>query len=140
MINEDFIDSVRAGKKPDSVQRVLLVEDSKAFRHIIQKILKDIGFEVHTAEHGKMALELLETGNIKFDLALMDVKMPVMDGFETLKKIRANPALKDMPVIMCTSKSEREAILELAQIGIQGFIAKPINVKALISKVQEVMA
>ena len=121
-------------------QRVLVVDDVKTHSKVIRKILENCGYEVHLADNGIKAFFKLKSIPEKFDLIILDIMMPVMDGYATLKKIRSDNGLKNIPVLMCTAKGDEQSRHYLAQIDIQGYLIKPFNAEALINKTQQIIA
>ncbi len=108
---------------------ILYVEDDLANRILIQRILTAEGHRVIEAGNAEEALAALETQ--RPDLILMDINMPEVDGFTLTKRIKSNPAWKDIPVVALTAnvmKGDRERVL---QAGCDGYIQKPIDVDAL---------
>ncbi len=115
--------------------KILLVDDSRTMRTIQKLALAKIGLEqVTEAENGKLALAMLAAE--KFDLVLMDWNMPEMSGIEALKKIKADPMLKSIPVIMVTSESEKSRIVEALQAGATNYLVKPFQTEALCEKLK----
>ena len=96
--------------------RALVVDDSKAIRRIIGKILKDLGFEVFEAGHGKEALAKLGEIGVP-DLALVDWNMPEMNGYEFLCNIRADSKYNDLNVMMVTTESEISQMAKALEAG-----------------------
>ena len=110
--------------------RILLVEDNEINMELVMELLSLQGVEVKSAYDGQDALNILDTDK-EFDLILMDCQMPVLDGYSTTKKIRRDMRLKDMPVIALTAnvmKGDREKALD---IGMNDFIAKPVDPEQL---------
>ncbi len=108
---------------------ILYVEDDFANRILIQRILTAEGHRVIEASNAEEALAALEAQHP--DLILMDINMPEVDGFTLTKRIKSNPAWKDIPVVALTAnvmKGDRERVL---QAGCDGYIQKPIDVDAL---------
>jgi CheY-like chemotaxis protein len=106
--------------------RVLLVEDNEDNMELALELLQSNGLEVITASHGKQALEMLETHTV--DGVLMDIQMPIMDGYEATRAIRARPDWRELPVIAMTASTltgDREKAIEA---GMQDHISKPIDV------------
>ncbi len=105
--------------------RILLVEDQPINQQVAMEMLEDAGVSVSVAENGRQALEALQAS--EFDAVLMDLQMPVMDGYEAARRIRMNPAWAELPVIAMTAhamQSDREKCLE---IGMNDHISKPIE-------------
>jgi two-component system chemotaxis response regulator CheY len=113
--------------------RILIVDDSIAMRQLEKKFLKEIGFsDVTEAADGLEALQLVASE--KFDMILMDWRMPVLSGLETLRQIKSNPQLDGVPVIMVTSESQKPKILEAIQSGAANYIVKPFDAAILKEK------
>lgn len=109
------------------VHRILIVDDAGPIRRILRKIIESAGYIVEDAKDGTQALDLLRTKNKHFHLILLDIMMPMKDGYATLKEIREDPLLKKTPVIMITAKSARKDVLNAAQYSISGYILKPFK-------------
>ncbi|MBF0344518.1 MAG: response regulator [Nitrospirae bacterium] len=117
-------------KKAASPVQILLVEDNATNRLLAREVLKKQGYTVTEAEDGEKALEVIKQG--KFDIILMDVHMPVMDGFEATKRIKANKATCSIPIIAMTAyamKGDKERCLET---GMDDYITKPIKANDLL--------
>ena len=107
-------------------------------RRIVCALLKEMGCNnVAEAEDGVIAMHLLR-GN-KFDFVVSDINMPNMNGFELLKAIKADDALKHLPVLMVTAEARREDIVLAAQSGAAGYIVKPFTKATLDVKVQKIL-
>jgi len=114
--------------------KLLLVDDSSTMRRIQKTQLSNLGVsDILEAENGQDAIEKLE-GNMPVDVDLLDWNMPVMDGLTMLKQTRANAAFKDVKVIMCTSESEKEKVVEALKAGANNYIVKPFTPEALKEK------
>ncbi len=112
--------------------KVLTVDDSKTVRIIVRKAFKPYDCEILEAGNGVegLAVAAKETP----DLVLLDVTMPVMDGVEMLTKLKADPALKGIPVIMLTAEGGRDNVLKIAKIGVRDYLVKPFKEEVLIEK------
>jgi len=104
---------------------ILVVEDIKSNREVIQETLSLLGLSSNTAENGKIALDMIN--HETYDLVLMDVNMPVMNGFEALEEIRKNKSLNNIPVIAVSASAMKSEKAEIIQKGFDSFIAKPIS-------------
>jgi len=104
--------------------RILVVDDVAQNRLLLGGMVKSIGYEVETASHG---LEVLAKLADDIDLVLLDVMMPGVDGFEVLRRIRANATFHDLPVIMVTALDSREDRVRSVETGASDFIAKPVD-------------
>jgi len=113
--------------------RVLIVDDSRAVRFVLSKYLRELGFDVFEAVHGKDALvRLLALGAT--DLALVDWNMPEMNGLELVKAVRANPGYDSMRIMMVTTESEIESVLAALEAGANEYVMKPFTKEAIVSK------
>ena len=114
---------------------VLVVDDNDMNRDVLSRRLQREGYEVSTVENGKKALEIL--GMEKYDIVLLDIMMPDMDGFETLKRIRGNDKLKTLPVIMLTSLNEMEDVKKCIGLGANDYVLKPYNIEDLKNRIEK---
>ena len=112
---------------------ILIVDDSKTNIQVLAKVLDENGYHLSIAEDGEKALKILE--KIEPDLILLDVMMPVMDGYETIQEIKKNPQWKDIPVIFLTAKSEKEEIAQGLSYGAVDYITKPFYESELLMRV-----
>ena len=118
--------------------RFLVVDDFSTMRRIIRGLLKDLGcLNVDEAEDGVAALAKLRGQT--FDFVISDVNMPNMSGFVRLKGIKADAALKHLPVLMVTAEARKEDIVLAAQNGAAGYIVKPFTKATLEDKLQKIM-
>lgn len=115
--------------------KILLVDDNPKY---LKDVLPFYGFEVKCVTDGVQALETLE-GDESFDLVLLDVMMPNMNGWETLKAIRKNPKVKDIPVIMVTAVNEDQKMISGLKIGADDYIVKPFILPNLLARIEAVL-
>ena len=116
-------------------KRLLLVEDNDLNREIAFEILKKYGFIVETAENSKIAVDMIAASKHGYyDLVLMDIQMPVMNGYEATRKIRAleDTVLSAVPIVAMTANAFDEDRKAAAESGMNGFISKPINLDEII--------
>ena len=113
---------------------ILTVDDSKALRLFVQKSLGAFDCEVCETSNGYNAFFAIE--RVRPDLILLDVAMPVMDGVETLTRLKGAPELATIPVIMLTSPADHAVLPRLTVLGAAGILQKPFNEAALIGKVR----
>ena len=117
-----------------TIQKILLVDDSKTELHHMSEVLGKRGYQVRTAENGEEALRRISED--KPDLILMDVVMPGQNGFQLTRTITRDPRYADVPVIMCTSKNqETDKVWGLRQ-GARDYIVKPVDADELIGKIK----
>jgi CheY-like chemotaxis protein len=112
--------------------RILVVDDIDDNLFLMQTVLETAGYEVDTAESGELALA--KVGDSPPDLILMDVMMPVMNGYEVTRQIRQNPKLPFMPILMVTAYDAINTSRSLA-LGVNNFVRKPIEFEQLLTKV-----
>jgi len=118
--------------------KFLIVDDFSTMRRIVRNLLKEAGHaNADEAEDGIAALQKLRNGS--FDFVVTDINMPNMNGFELLKSIKADDALKHLPVLMVTAEARKEDIVLAAQSGAAGYIVKPFTKATLEEKVQKIM-
>ena len=125
-----------------STKRLLLVEDNIVNMEIADMILTQAGFTVETAVNGKIAVEMVETSEPGYyDAILMDIQMPVMDGYEATRAIRSleNRALAGIPIVAMTANAFKEDIEAAAEAGMQGHVAKPVDVGTLMRTLTSVL-
>ena len=123
-------------------RHILLVEDNELNREIAQEILREYGFRVDTAENGAVAVEKVCTAAPgSYDLVLMDVQMPVMDGYTATRKIRAldDPARAKLPIIAMTANAFDEDRRNALESGMNGFLSKPIVIGDLVQELHKIL-
>ncbi len=114
--------------------KLMLVDDSSTMRRIQKTQLTNLGVStVIEAENGEQALSVLSE-NMPVDVVLLDWNMPVMDGITFLRQARTKPEYKDVKIIMCTSESEKERVVEALKAGANNYIVKPFTPQALKEK------
>ena len=118
--------------------KFLVVDDFSTMRRIVRGLLKEMGCNnVGEAEDGVEALAMLRAQ--RFDFVVSDINMPNMDGFELLQAIKADDALRHLPVLMVTAEARKEDIVKAAQSGAAGYIVKPFSKATLEDKVQRIL-
>ena len=115
--------------------KILLVDDNPKF---LEDVLPFYGYEVKCAHDGVECLEILNSDEL-FDLVLLDIMMPKMDGWETLKNIRQTPICKDIPVIMLTAVNEDQKMVTGLKIGADDYIVKPFVLPNLLARIEAVL-
>ncbi len=118
-------------------KRILVVDDDENILNLEKTILEGQGFQVTRAAGGAEALRLLETAS--FDLVLLDVMMPEVDGFTVCRKIKEDGRLKDLPVIFLTAKGGGEALAEGFESGAVMYINKPFTANKLLTIVNTML-
>ncbi|MBA6340500.1 chemotaxis response regulator CheY [Colwellia sp. MB02u-10] len=117
--------------------KVLVVDDFSTMRRIIKNLLRDLGFtNISEADDGNTALPMLKTGD--FDFVVTDWNMPVMQGIDLLKAIRADEKLSHIPVLMVTAEAKKDQIVMAAQAGVNGYIVKPFTAATLSAKLDKI--
>jgi two-component system, cell cycle response regulator DivK len=119
-------------------KRILVVEDQPDNRRILRDLLGNAGYELIEAETGEEALTAVEAQ--RPDLILMDIQLPVMDGYEATRRIRSNPELKSIPIIAVTSYALAGDEAKALAVGCNAYVTKPFSPRALLAKVQEHLA
>ena len=137
--------AVQAGSTaPDFTgKRLLLVEDNMINMEIANMILTEAGFTVETAENGRIAVDKVASSEPGYyDAILMDIQMPVMDGYEATREIRAlpNSGLRNIPILAMTANAFKEDELAAMEAGMQAHIAKPVDVDHLMKTLASVLA
>ena len=118
--------------------RILVVDDFSTMRRIIRNLLKELGYtNVDEAEDGRVALQKLRASH--FDFVVSDLNMPIMTGFELLDAIRADAALKTLPVLLVTAEAKKEDIVTAARSGASGYIVKPFSKATLEEKISKIV-
>lgn len=118
--------------------KILVVEDDTAFRaflaEVIKKNFKALVFE---ASNGEVALQRLESTNI--DLVFLDIAMPIMNGYEFLKNVRANKRIKKLPVIILSANNERDLVGDLITLGIHDYMIKPLDYNVVKERIKKTL-
>src|SRR5467141_5444363 len=116
-------------------KRILVVEDQEDNRQILRDLLTSVGYEVIQAENGEEALAT--AARERPDLILMDIQLPLLDGYEVTRRIKADPALRAIPVIVVTSYSLSGDEAKARAAGCDDFVPKPFSRRQLMAKVRE---
>ncbi len=110
----------------DKEKNILLVDDTVIMREGLRRVLASMGYEnILQAENGKQALKIISSGEHDIGVVFLDIVMPVMDGKTALKTIRETN--KELPVVMLTSKADKDSIIECSKLGMTSYVLKPIN-------------
>lgn len=123
-----------------SNKRILVADDDRMIRRIVFTKLSGLGYAVEEAEDGQEALERLQSGEAP-DLLITDQLMPRMDGLQLVRRIRAseNPDIAALPIIMLTSKSQEQDVIEGLEVGMDDYISKPFSPDELAARVRTVL-
>jgi two-component system, chemotaxis family, chemotaxis protein CheY len=119
------------------VAKILVVDDDPAVRELLKDLLQGEGHVVDTAENGMVGIGKLGEGG--FQLATLDVDMPLLNGIEVLKLIRRDAKLLKLPVLMCTAHNSMEALDAAFAIGATGYFVKPLNIEELRKTVKKAL-
>lgn len=119
--------------------RVLSVDDSKTIRQTVQNMVEVIGVEFYEAENGLEGIKMLEKLDGKIDLIMLDWEMPEMDGFEFLKTVKADKRFRAIPVIMLTTISQKEKVIDAIRAGAKQYITKPFSSEDLLTKMVQTL-
>jgi len=123
-------------------KRVLLVEDNELNQEIAQELLTEAGFIVDTADNGKAAVDrLMEAEENSYDIVLMDIQMPVMDGYEATRAIRAvaAPWVRELPILAMTANAFEEDRKKALEAGMNGHLVKPVDIDELFASLAEIL-
>jgi CheY-like chemotaxis protein len=130
-----MIEKLHDSDEPLRDRKVLVVDDDVRNIFALNSLLERHGMHVITATNGHDAIETLES-NPDLSLILMDVMMPEMDGYETMRRIRENPAFRLLPIISLTAKAMKGDREKCLQAGASDYVAKPVNTDQLLSLVR----
>jgi DNA-binding response OmpR family regulator len=119
-------------------QRILIVDDNPLNLQVLGIMLQEKNYEIEFATNGISALDWMKTE--EFDLVLLDINMPQMDGFQVCKAMRADKSLDRIPVIFLSADSDREIIFNGFDIGAQDYITKPFDNRELLVKVNTLLS
>jgi len=113
--------------------RAMVIDDSRAFRMILGKMLKELGFEVVDAENGAVAMDRLKASE-KVDIALVDWNMPGMNGYEFVCAVRKEDAYKDLPLMMVTTETDMSQVVKALEAGANEYVMKPFTKEMITEK------
>jgi CheY-like chemotaxis protein len=117
---------------------ILIVEDNEKNRKLVRKVLERLGYRTSEVETGEEAVEAAR--KLSPDLVLMDYQLPGIDGIEAFRRIRADAAIRRMPIVAVTASAMPEDTARMRQAGFDGFETKPINVKNLMATIEKLLA
>ena len=115
--------------------RALVIDDSRAARMAVCKILKDVGMETDEAENGVDALMKLK-GEGPFELCMVDWNMPVMSGYDFVKEVRKNPDYNNITLVMVTTENEMSQVVKAMSAGVNEYVMKPFTEEVILEKLE----
>ena len=116
-------------------QRAMIIDDSRAMRSILRRIISGLDFETAEAGHGQEALDQMEAG-FEPDLCLIDWNMPVMDGYTFITEVRKRPEWRNVTLMMVTTESEQGQIVKALAAGAHEYVIKPFTPDAIVEKLE----
>lgn len=117
--------------------KILTVDDSKTIRIIVAKAFKSFDCDIFEAANGVEGLAV--AAREKPDIIILDLTMPIMDGAEMLSKLKSNPELKGIPVVMLTAEAGRENVLRIAKLGVRDYLVKPFKEELVVERVSRII-
>jgi len=124
----------RSSNVPLGARRILVVEDQEDNRRILRDMLTNAGYQVFEAEHGGKALGAATAH--RPDLILMDIQLPVLDGYEATRQLKAEPSLRDIPIIVITSYALSGDESKARAAGCDDYVTKPFSPRQLLAKIR----
>ncbi len=118
--------------------KALVVDDSRAVRMILGKILRELGFDVCEAGNGREGLEVFGRERAEIELVLADWNMPEMNGMELLRELRKDPTLAGLTIVMVTTETEIDQMAAALEAGANEYVMKPFSKEILVEKLQMV--
>ena len=115
--------------------RAMIIDDSRAMRSILRRIVSGLSFEIAEAGHGQEALDQMEAGFLP-DLCLIDWNMPVMDGYTFITEVRRRPEWRNITLMMVTTESEQGQIVKALAAGAHEYVIKPFTPDAIVEKLE----
>ena len=125
-------------EQSEAMKRILTIDDSKTMRDMLMITLVDAGYDVLQAVDGEDGLDVLSREQV--DLVITDINMPKMDGYEVIRRVRANPAYQKLPVLVLTTEGEVDKRAIAKEAGATGWMVKPFDPERLIQTVMKVAA
>lgn len=116
--------------------KAIIIDDSKAIRMILSKTLAEVGFEVCTAANGEEALAAFEQENGAITIALVDWNMPLMNGLEFVRRLRADPRYASVQLMMVTTETEVEQMTQALEAGANEYVMKPFTKEIITDKLR----
>ena len=118
-------------------RRILIVEDTEDNRQIVRDLMESVGYELLEAEDGAAGVRM--AAEFRPDLILMDIQLPVLDGYEASRRIKADPELRQIPIIAVTSYALSGDEAKTREAGCDSYIAKPFSPRHLLAKINELL-
>lgn len=115
--------------------KVLIVDDELFNLDYLEQALEDSNYQIITATNGQEALDKIQSGQP--DLVLLDLAMPIMDGFAVLERVKADSILRDIPVIIISAEHDSKSVVKGIKQGAEDYLTKPVNADLLVKKVKE---
>jgi putative two-component system response regulator len=139
---DSLIDTIETVLHKSTFQRgrlILVVDDSYTMRTLVEKGLKEVGFEVVKADNGRAALDLLASER-RPDLILSDIDMPVMNGEEFCRLVHSDPVLATVPFVVMSANNDRPIMRRMLQLGADSYLVKPFNIDQLVITVEKLLS
>lgn len=114
--------------------RILVADDDPHFRDLVEHLLREAGFDARGVRDGASALTFI--ANQQVDLLLLDGSMPDIDGFEVLRRLRANPLTRALPVVMLTALRRASDVKDAVDAGVTAYVTKPVSPRDLIARIK----
>ena len=115
--------------------KVLIVDDEPNNVDFLEQALEDSGYQLITATNGQEALAKIQSEQP--DLVLLDLSMPIMDGFAVLEQVKADSMLRDIPIIIISAEHDSKSVVKGIKQGAEDYLTKPVNVSLLVKKVKD---
>lgn len=126
-------ESIPVAGAPAPTGRILLVDDSRESRELLGELLGALGYSISTADGGAAALNLVTRQ--PFDLIILDIMMPEMDGYEVLSRLKQDPETRHMPVLVVSGYTEMDSVVRCVQMGAEDYLTKPFNAVLLQARI-----
>ncbi len=120
--------------------KIIIADDSRMVRGIVEKIVGSIGFDAIHAANGMDAVDILRAQSRDIALVLLDWNMPVLNGMDVIRIMRDEASLRNIPVLMVSTESETKRIQEALNAGAQGYVTKPFTSEQLIEAIRNVLS
>lgn len=131
--------SLQVTTAPTKIPTIMVVEDSVATRRLLERLFTQIGFNVVVCRDGQEALDAIYQHGKLVDLIISDIEMPRLNGFELLEKLRCDPTWQEVPVVMATSRTGERHRQQAIELGVNAYLAKPIQPQELLATIQPLL-